>query len=730
VKRLALVCALLPALARGAVVDLAAVPADAGFVGRVLGHSGSGTAGVPVAGGADCDGDGLGDYAFATMRATPFGRNGAGAAYLVFGDGSLGGTRDTGAPDARVLHVAGGGREEAAGGALAMDDVTGDGIGDFLVARQNHRPDAGRIGAGALSIVVGGAALRAHAATLAPLDLAGPPAGVLVTTIVGSEPLGRFGMWVRTGDVTGDGVADVVVGADQENAADGVHAGAAYVLRGGAHLAAGGVLELASASLAGHVARLVPGADAEELHFGATVQIGDLDGNGRGEVVIAGALARVGGSLVADGAPAGSAHSEGGSEDGTVFIVWDDAFAGAWPPGFELVAGGGPGSVTIVDGGAMNRVFGEELLAGLDYDADGRADLFVGDLFGERVLDGVLRRTGSGHVLYDAARLKGLAFDLDAPPPGVRTTAFLGVEETALTADAGMHGDVDGDGFADLALSAPRVSPLGREGAGVVYAFFGQLGGWPAVVDLASPAPPPLRMVEVLGARGATPDSRGDLLAYSGASGDVDGDGLVDLLVNEMLGDGSSKADVGNLVVIGGRLLAGYPCPPRPVRRCHAATGGAFRVRDVGDAARDRLQWRWASDDAEAAADLAGALDPARVAGAGGLGLCVYDASGLRHARAVPFDESCAGATCWRHGRVTRFRAEPAMAGGLQRMAVRARARGTSLSARGRGAALVPPPLPLAPPLVVQLVDGGRCWESLFSQLRRNRPGALRAVIR
>ncbi|NIS34891.1 MAG: hypothetical protein GWN79_21355, partial [Actinobacteria bacterium] len=40
-----------------------------------------------------------------------------------------------------------------------------------------------------------------------------------------------------------------------------------------------------------------------------------------------------------------------------------------------------PGSHTVLYGGADNRKFGEELAGGGDYDADGRADLFVGDLF-------------------------------------------------------------------------------------------------------------------------------------------------------------------------------------------------------------------------------------------------------------------------------------------------------------------------------------------------------------
>ena len=55
--------------------------------------------------------------------------------------------------------------------------------------------------------------------------------------------------------------------------------------------------------------------------------------------------------------------------------------------------------------------------------------------------------------------------------------------------------------------------------------------------------------LEVTEIRGA---QAGDVLCYSAASGDVNGDGVPDLLVNEMLGNTPSAADVGNLLLIDG----------------------------------------------------------------------------------------------------------------------------------------------------------------------------------
>ena len=52
-------------------IDLATVSTVDGLR-RVYGSTGHGAFGVPVAGGADCDGDGNEDYAMAAIRAAPF----------------------------------------------------------------------------------------------------------------------------------------------------------------------------------------------------------------------------------------------------------------------------------------------------------------------------------------------------------------------------------------------------------------------------------------------------------------------------------------------------------------------------------------------------------------------------------------------------------------------------------------------------------------------------------
>jgi hypothetical protein len=552
------------------VVDLALLSTTGGELRRVHGSVGDGSRGLPVAGAGDLDGDGFADYALAAIQAAPLGRAGAGEVYLVFGDGTVSGSLDTAPFQADILKIAGAGPSETAGSSLWMDDVSGDGLSDLLIARQNYThapPDPDRTGAGALTILVGGAAVRSFAASAASLeqhlDLAAPPPSLLVASLVGAATFDRLGIWVRTGDVTGDGVADIAVGADQASDLGASHHGAVYVIRGGPHLAASQTIDLADfagSALAGHVARVDPPAGSAHFHFGGTCQVADLDGNGRAEVIAAAALNRSSAGILASGAPSGSAHATGGTADGTVHVAWDDNFPSTpWPAaGYRFAIDAAPGTRTSVDGGACNISFGEELLGGLDYDTDGAADLYVGDIIGDCSGQG-RAFSGTGYVLYAARDLKGLALDMGALPAGLVTTTFLGGSAGDISSDTAAHGDFDGDGCDDLAFSSPHAAPLGRTDAGTVHVFFGQPGPWPALIDLAPALPPPAgaRSAEVYGAEGTVGANAGDTLCYSAAAGDVDGDGRTDLVTNEMLGDGVLPAaeDTGNLILLSGAVF-------------------------------------------------------------------------------------------------------------------------------------------------------------------------------
>lgn len=109
-------------------------------------------------------------------------------------------------------------------------------------------------------------------------------------------------------------------------------------------------------------------------------------------------------------------------------------------------------------------------------------------------------------------------------------------------------GDVNGDGRPDLLVGAPNADPRGREDAGVVYVVFGgALDGVPERLDQ-------------LGARGlriegaAARDRTGVGIA---AAGDVDADGLGDLLIGAPRADGRGADDAGVAYLVRGAREAG-----------------------------------------------------------------------------------------------------------------------------------------------------------------------------
>ncbi len=561
-------------------LDLAQLPGEPDGLFRLYGSNGNGSLGLPVAAG-DLDGDGHGDLAAAFIQASPGFRFRAGEVDVVFGDGRIEGFVDSAVDDPRMLRFFGGGIQETAGAEIWIDDVTGDGVADLLICRQNYTPGPGRLGAGALTVISGGPHLKELAELEEPVDLAS--IGALPhTTIVGIAAADRLGIWVRTGDVDGDGVADLIVGADQADVGAEQNRGEAWIFRGGPQLANAGTVDLAvtgTAAFAGQTARLTPPDNSADFHFGATCILADLDANGTAEAIVAATLNRGGAILGPPGAPPGSAPGNGGPPHGQVFIAWDDHFPEApWPPtGVEIPLESSPGTTTRLYGAQGNVSFGEELIGGHDFDGDQKSDLFLGDLAGDGSPAGTLPASGLGWVVFDAASLKGRTIEFDALPPDLTWTKILGSAAGDLAADTAAAGDFNGDGWHDLAITSPHADAPGRTSAGVVHIAMGG-SPWPQVLDLAElPTPEVLRVTEVLGAQGSTPGDLGDTLGYSAAAYDLDGDHRSDLITNEMVGNGLAPGtiDVGNLIAISGQLLA-PTCVPTVASAC--LLDGRFRV--------------------------------------------------------------------------------------------------------------------------------------------------------
>jgi hypothetical protein len=505
--------------------------------------------GFPLAAG-DLNGDGHADLLLTPMNANSGPgrtRTSAGEAVIVLSTGTIAGERNlaelnVNALPSDIMVIYGADRHDYLGTQVDAADLDGDGFADGIIGAQyGDGANNARSNSGEVVIVWGGPNLGGRV-----LDLASPPAGA-VTFVYGAEPGDRLGAWVSSGDVDGDGIADAVLGADEANpGGERFHAGRTYVLYGGAALRSIAAIDLAAP---GVPLTAIDGIDMED-HSGATVRATDLNQDGAAEVLIGAGLNRLSAQIGPTGGFDG--HGTGGGDGpnnfcdplnfncfiGEAYIVYGRP--GERPPAIDLADP--PPSTTIIYGIDDGDAYGEELFGG-DFNGDGWGDVAIGAI----TADGPGNTRGSaGEValVLGGPNLAGSTIELANPPPNV--TFFYGRRAGAISGDTAMLLDIDGDGRAELVIAGPNDHPdQARVEAGTTFVFFGTDQPLPSAVDLGA-IPTSLSHLVINGADDV------DMLAYSMGHGDVNGDGLPELVLNAMGGDGFNNLldDAGDAYVL------------------------------------------------------------------------------------------------------------------------------------------------------------------------------------
>jgi hypothetical protein len=219
-------------------------------------------AGSSVSGGGDYNNDGVDDFLVGAATADPNGLLDAGESYVVFGGSAVGasGTINLSSLNgANGFKVRGLNTGDSAAGVANAGDINGDRVADFAVAAYGADPN-GHAEAGQVYVVYGGTALGASGT----LDLS-TLNGINGFVANGIDANGLAGLSVsNAGDVNGDGVDDLIIGAPNATANGNITAGQSYVVFGARRPPPGPVTV---SGLRGFDVISPPGMDVNDFHI-------------------------------------------------------------------------------------------------------------------------------------------------------------------------------------------------------------------------------------------------------------------------------------------------------------------------------------------------------------------------------------------------------------------------------------------------------------------------------
>lgn len=349
----------------------------------------------------DINGDGYGDLAVGATQAVAA----KGVTYVFLSSGSNGITAtNTTTADASITGAT---SNDAFGSSLSIGDVNGDGYGDLVSAAYNY-PSSSNNGRVYVFHSNGSSGISATTASSAN------------SIITGANNYDSFGIFISTGDVNGDGYADLAAGANGYSG--GSLMGAAFVF----HSSGASGITITTPTSAS--TKIVGGASGD--YIGTSVCLGDIDGDGYADLAV-GAIGTTG-------------------NKGMMYIFKSSGTGG-------ITATNVSGANASILGNSANDSFGFSISIA-DFNGDGYGDLAA---------------SANG---YTAGSNKGAVYIFTSSSNGINATNVSGANITITGSSSsdvfGYYtsvGDLTGDGYPDLIIAAKGYN--GGANTGAIYIF-------------------------------------------------------------------------------------------------------------------------------------------------------------------------------------------------------------------------------------------------------------------
>ncbi|MBY5307894.1 hypothetical protein F2Y93_09125, partial [Aphanizomenon flos-aquae CCAP 1446/1C] len=389
-------------------------------------------------------------------------------------------------------------------------DINGDGVDDIIIGAPQADPQA-KGNAGASYVVFGSKNGFAPTIDISTLN------GINGFTILGATESEAAGRSISAaGDVNGDGIDDIIIGAPFADTNNNNNIGSSYVVFGKNSFSSNSTIDLSNL---GNNGLVINGLNAEDELGYSVSSAGDINNDGIDDLII--------------GAP--NAYTTSNGKPGQTYIVFG---ASNFDSSFNLNSLNGSNGF-VINGQSIEDYSGLSVSSAGDINNDGIDDLIIGAP--QAAPNGT--NSGQAYIVFGKNGSFDSAINL-ADIDGTNGFIINGQEGDKLGFSVSSAGDINNDGIDDLIIGAHDADPNGIMNAGQSYVVFGKNGNFDPIFDLST----------LNGNNGFVINGINEFdnsgWSVSGV-GDISGDGIDDLIVSANNADPNGESSGQSYVVFG-----------------------------------------------------------------------------------------------------------------------------------------------------------------------------------